>query len=209
MFDMRFACFKLDLLSRLLPREVLPLVLVPLRLVFFLIVLGGLVGFFGVVGRGDLENRVNEEAEVGLLMADPEVEILVDLVEGLGVDALGEVGVLLCPVFKDGLESRANSGGLFEEVFAVLVEEELEAVGDEHEVEDEVFVLGLVAGDANNIPDLLGVLSDEAVLDVPVGLLDHVGEENGLDLVHEEDLGDGLEHLVDRVPECDVAATGH
>lgn len=51
-------------------------------------------------------------------------------------------------------------------------------------------------------------MSDEAVADVPVGLLDHVGEEDGLDLVHEEDLGDGLEHLVDGVAEGDMAAAG-
>lgn len=91
----------------------------------------------------------------------------------------------------------------------MLVEEELEAVGDEHEIEDEIFVFRLVAGDANNIPDLFGVLGDEAILDVPVGFLDHVCEENGLYLIHEEDLGDGLEHLVDWVPECNVAATGY
>lgn len=91
----------------------------------------------------------------------------------------------------------------------MLVEEELEAVGDEHEVEDEIFVFRLVAGDANNIPDLFGVLGDEAIFYVPVGFLDHVCEENGLYLIHEEDLGDGLEHLVDWVPECNVAATGY
>lgn len=52
-------------------------------------------------------------------------------------------------------------------------------------------------------------MGDEAIADVPVGLLDHVSEENGLDLVHEEDLGDSLEHLVDGVAEGDMAAAGN
>lgn len=52
-------------------------------------------------------------------------------------------------------------------------------------------------------------MGDETIADVPVGLLDHVGEEDGLDLVHEEDLRDGLEDLVDRVAEGDMAAAGN
>jgi hypothetical protein len=91
----------------------------------------------------------------------------------------------------------------------VLVEKEFEAIGDKHEIEDEIFVFGLIAGDANNIPDLFRVLGDEAIFDVPIGFLDHVRKENGFDFVHEEDLGDGFEHLVDGVPEGDVAAAGH
>ena len=206
---MWLTCFKLNLLSGLFSWKVLPLLFIPFRFVFFLILFRRLVGFFWVVGRRDLENRVNEEAEVGFLMTNSKVEVLVDLVQSLGVDAFGEIRVLLCPIFKDGLESRANSGGFFEQMFTLLVEEELEAIGDEHEVEDEIFVFGLVTGNANNISDLLGVLSNETVLDVPVGFFDHVGEENGLNFIHEEDLGYGFEHLVDRVPECNVAATGY
>lgn len=47
-------------------------------------------------------------------MPDPEIEILVDLIERLGVDAFGEVGVLLGPVLEDGLEARTDSYGLLE-----------------------------------------------------------------------------------------------
>ncbi len=56
---------------------------------------------------------------------------------------------------------------------------------------------------------MLRILSDQFVLYVPVGLLYHVGEEDGLDLVHEEDLSDSLEHLIDREAEGDMAASGH
>lgn len=147
--------------------------------------------------------------EVGLLVADAQVEILVDLVECLGVDALGEVGVLLGPVLEDGSEARTDATGLLHQLLALLVQEELEAVGDEHEIEDEMLVLGLVAGDADHITDLLRILRDEAIADVPVGLADHVSEEDAFDLVEEEDLGDRFDDLVDWKLECDGAAAGH
>ena len=49
-------------------------------------------------------------------------------------------------------------------------------------------------------------MGDEAIADVPVGLLDHVGKENGLDLIHEEDLRDSLKNLIDGIAEGDMAA---
>lgn len=52
-------------------------------------------------------------------------------------------------------------------------------------------------------------MSDESILDVPVGLFDHVGEEDGLDLVHEEDLSHCLQHLINGVAKGNVAAAGH
>ena len=65
----------------------------------------------------------------------------------------------------------------------------------------------MVTGDAYNIPHMLWILGDQLVLYVPVGLLYHVGEENSLDLVHEEDLGDGLEHFIDGEAEGNIAAS--
>jgi hypothetical protein len=111
---MRFTCFKLYLLPRLFSREILPLLFSPLSLIFLLIFLGGFVGLLRIVGRRYLEDGINKEAEVRFLMSNPKIEVLIDLVEGLRVDSFGEIGVLLCPIFKDGLESRANSGGFLE-----------------------------------------------------------------------------------------------
>jgi hypothetical protein len=215
-------CLRLQQLRRLLPRQPHllprqphllprqpPLLPLPALLLLVLPPALVLVVLVGVVGGGDLEDGVDEEVEVGLLVADAQVEVLVDLVEGLGVDAFGEMGVLLGPVFEDGPEGGADANRLLHEFLAAVVEEELEAVGDEHEVEDEALVLGVVAGDADHVPHHLRVLRDEAIADVPVGLPDHVGEEDALDLVEEEDLGDGLEHFVDGVLEGDGAAAGH
>lgn len=209
MFYVRFTSFKFNQLPWLFSREILPLLFSSLCLIFLLVVLGGFVRFFWIVGRRYLENGINEKAKIWLLMSNSKIEVLVDLVKSLWVDAFGEIGVLLCPIFKDGLESRANSGGFLEQVFAVLVEKELEAIGDKHKIEDEIFVFGLIAGDTNNIPNLFRVLSDETIFDVPIGFLDHVRKENGFNLIHEKDLGDGFEHLVHGVPEGDVAATGY
>lgn len=88
-------------------------------------------------------------------MPDSKVEVLVNFVEGLGVDPLGQVRILLGPVLKDRFEAGAYFGGFLEEFFVFFIEEELETVGDEHEVEDEVFVLGVVAGDADHVAHLL------------------------------------------------------
>ena len=52
-------------------------------------------------------------------------------------------------------------------------------------------------------------MSDESIPDVPVGLFNHVCEEDGLDLVHEEDLSHRLQYLINRVAEGYVAAAGH
>lgn len=51
-------------------------------------------------------------------------------------------------------------------------------------------------------------MGDQFVLDVPVGLSDHVGEEDGFDFVHQKNLGDGFEHFVDWVFEGNGAASG-
>lgn len=84
-------------------------------------------------------------------MPDPEIEILIDLIQCFGVDAFGEVGVLLGPVLKDGLEAGTDSYGLFEQFLTFFVEKEFETVGDQHQIEDEVLVLGVIAGDAHHI----------------------------------------------------------
>ena len=97
------------------PRKKLPIFLpVSLLLLPVLLLLhpAVLLRLLRVVGGGDLEGGVNEQVEIGFLMPDPEIEILVDLIERFGVDAFGEVGVLLGPVFKDGLEAGTNSYGL-------------------------------------------------------------------------------------------------
>lgn len=117
MLDVRVDGLVLHQFGRLLPCEELPVVL-PLALVLLPVLLllhpAVLLGLLGVVGGRDLERGVDEQVGIGFLVPDPEIQILVDLVEGLGVDAFGEVGVLLGPVFKDGLEARTDSYGLFE-----------------------------------------------------------------------------------------------
>lgn len=54
-------------------------------------------------------------------MANAQIEILVHLVERLGVDAFGEVGVLLGPVLEDGPETRTYAAGLLHQILALLV----------------------------------------------------------------------------------------
>lgn len=142
-------------------------------------------------------------------MANAQVEILIDFIKSLRVNAFGEMGVLLSPVLEDGSEARTDAASLLHEIIALLVKEKLEAVSDEHEVKDEVLVLRLVAGDADHITNLLRILSDQAIADVPVGLSDHVCEENALYLVQKKDLGHGFDDLVDGEFESYGAAAGY
>ena len=52
-------------------------------------------------------------------------------------------------------------------------------------------------------------MADQLVPDIPIGLTNHIGEENSLDFVHEKDFGNSLEDFVDWISEGDVAAAGH
>lgn len=63
-------------------------------------------------------------------MPNFEVKVLVNLVQGLGVDPLGDVGVFFGPILEDEFEVGADAHGFFEEFIDVFVEEKLEGVGD-------------------------------------------------------------------------------
>lgn len=142
-------------------------------------------------------------------MADAEVQVLVYPVERLRVDPPRKVRMLLGPILKNELEIGTDAYCLLEQFLDVFVEEELQSIGHQHEVEDQVLILRLVTHVAHHIPHLLRVLRNQLVTDVPVCLADHVREENCLHLVHQENLSDRLQHLVHRVPECNVTSPGH
>lgn len=142
-------------------------------------------------------------------MSHFEVQGLVDVVECFGVDAFRQVRVLFGPVLEDEFEIGTDADGFLKQFFDMFIEEEFEGVGDKHQIEDEIFVLRLIVGVADDIAYLLRILGDEFILDVPVGLPNHVGEEDRLDLIHQEDFGHGFEDFVDWVAECDVATAGH
>jgi len=54
-------------------------------------------------------------------MSDSKVQILVDFVEGFGVDAFSEVRVLFRPVFENKFEVRADPNGLFQQLLNMFV----------------------------------------------------------------------------------------
>lgn len=63
-------------------------------------------GLFRVIGGRNLEDGVDQEAEIWLLVANAEVKVLVNFVEGLWIDPFREVGVLFSPVLEDQFEIR-------------------------------------------------------------------------------------------------------
>lgn len=82
-------------------------------MVFLFVVLFGSV-LFGVVGRGNLENRVDHEIEIFFFLSDIGVELLVDYVENTWVDEVGDVEMFFGPTFKDFFEIGASLGGFLQ-----------------------------------------------------------------------------------------------
>ena len=152
-----------------------------------------------VVSWRYLNDGINNHVEVRLLFSGLLNELLINSVESFRVDAFGEVGVLFGPVLENSLEIGTDFVGLLHDVFGFFVEVELDAVADDHQVQNEAFVLGLVVGVANYVFDKLDVIRDKFFLDVPVCFFNHVGHENDLDLIEQENFSDGLENLVNRV----------
>ena len=143
-------------------------------------------------------------------MSDFLMQILINFVQSFEGDLLGEMGMFLGPILEDKFKIGANPSGFLLQFLDIadIIEKKFDGVSGDHEIEYQIFILRLVAGNANNIPNLLRILCDKFVFDVPVGLPDHVCEEDGLDLVEQEDLGDGFENFIDGVAEGDVAVAG-
>lgn len=142
-------------------------------------------------------------------MPDFEVQVLINFIKGFRVDSFGDIGVLLGPVLEDEFKIRADPHGFFQEFFDVLVEEKLQRVSNQHQVKNQILVLGLVVQVAHHITHLIRVLGYQLVFYVPVCLSYHIREEDGLHLIHQENLSNGLEDFVNRVLEGDRATSGH
>lgn len=107
--------------------------------------------------------------------------------------------MFLGPVLKNRLEVRTDLIGLFHHILGLLIEIKLNTVTDDHQIQNETLVLGLIVRATHDVLDQLQVVSDKLFLDVPVGLLDHVGQKNDLDFVQEEYFTDGFQDLENRV----------
>ena len=107
--------------------------------------------------------------------------------------------MFLGPVLKYSLEIGTYFIRLFEHLFGLFVEIKLHTVADNHQIQNETLVLGLVVGATNHILDQLQVIGDQLFLDIPISLLDHVGKENDLDFIQKEDFTDGFQHFEDGI----------
>ena len=138
------------------------------------------------------------------------MQILVNFVQSFKGDLLSEMWMFLGPIFKDEFKIGTNASGFLLQFLDIgdIIEKKFDGVSGNHEIEYQIFILGLIAGNANNISDLLRILCDKFIFDVPVGLPNHVGKEDGLDLVEKEYFGDGFENFIDGVAEGDVAVAG-
>lgn len=103
--------------------------------------------------------------------------------------------MFLGPVLEYRLEVGADFVGLLKHFFGLLVQVKLHTVTHNHQVQYEALVLWLVVRVANHILNELQVVGDKFLLDVPIGLPDHVGQKNNLNFVEQENFTDGFKHL--------------
>ena len=82
-------------------------------IVFLLLFFVGFISF-GVVGWGDLEDRVDDHIKIFILFPGIQKQLLVDFVEGSRVYFGRNGGVLFGPVFEDVFEVGTSLGGLLQ-----------------------------------------------------------------------------------------------
>lgn len=75
-----------------------------------------------------MQDRVNQQAKVWLLVPDSKMQILINLVQCLGVNAFGDAGMLLGPVLENEFKIRTDTNSLLQQLLNVLVEEKLERI---------------------------------------------------------------------------------
>ena len=103
--------------------------------------------------------------------------------------------MFLGPVLEYRLEVGAYFVGLLKHLLGLLVQVKLHTVTHNHQVQYEALVLRLVVRVTNHILNQLQIVCDKFLLDVPIGLPDHVRQENNLNLVEQENFTDRFEHL--------------
>lgn len=92
--------------------------------------------------------------------------------------------ILFSPILKDSSKTRTDPWSLFHKIFTLLIKKEFQTIGDQHEIEYEIFVLGMITSDADHITYIFWILSNQSITNIPIGLSDHIGKEDALDLIH-------------------------
>ena len=111
------------------------------------------------------------------------------------------MGFLLYPLTEGALEVWADLFQLSGEDVSTLVQIELGCIAAEEKVERQRLVLitnGACVEDY--FLNLVLVFLDDLVIDFPAVGLDHIGEEDALELVDEQASADRFEQLEDRIP---------
>jgi len=107
--------------------------------------------------------------------------------------------MLFCPVLENRFEVGTYFIGLLKHFFGLLIQIKLDTVADNHEVQNQAFVLGLIVRITHNIFNELKIIRDEFLFDIPLGLFDHVSEEDDLNFIEEEYFANGFEDFEDRI----------
>lgn len=121
-----------------------------------------------------------------------QVDLLVLLVEVLGVDPQGGLRILFGPLLKNDPEARTHFLGLMRIHLNILIEIVLNRIPTQQQIQRHRLILLLLRGITHNISHLIRTRPNNLIIDPPLIRLDNIREEYALELVDEEEAADSL-----------------
>ena len=108
------------------------------------------------------------------------------LVKTLWVYLKSCLGVLLRPLLENCAEVRADLLALHCEHLRLLIEIVLDSISAQQEIEDDTFVVLVLCGVADDVSDILGLTSDDFIMNIPSVSLHDVRKEYAFEFVDEK-----------------------
>lgn len=103
--------------------------------------------------------------------------------------------MLFGPILENSFEVWTYFIGFLQDFLGLFVQVKFNTVADDHQVQNQTLILGLVIGVHHNVFYRFRVIGNEFFLDVPMGGLDEVGKKDDFDLIEEKYFTDGLDNL--------------
>ena len=150
---------------------VLPILLPPL--LFFLLI--SLSITLRIISGRDLNNRIDHQIIIRLFLPLTLIQFFINRVNGSRIDSRGEVRMFFYPILKDLSKIWASFDRLFHEITSFFIEIVLDRKSSNHQIQDQSFILTVVAGKANDILGAFCSSDDDFVLDIPFCFFYEVG----------------------------------
>lgn len=154
---------------------------------------------FRTVRRRYLQNSVSEQMIVVLLSPHPYPQILIDPIKHFRIDLRDKRRVFLNPISKHSLKPSTNPSCLFQHISTLLSHIILDSVHDQHDVKHNLSISRLIIAVEKHISDLLTVLRNQSIPNIPIRFLDEVCEKDAFDFIQQKHLRESLQQLEDGI----------